>query len=158
MKSTIIFLGLAALSFTTANAANEFKSLDLDQQELTTLNVEKNQVNQFVAVNLQAAAINSEYSPADVAIFSPDSIMKASFVKTTQDIISENKLITESKDETVQPLSIDTAMEDRIAENNQIIESTISNVMYPLDFEKINRTVKSTKVYNNAIITSDIKL
>ena len=30
--------------------------------------------------------------------------------------------------------------------------------VYPLNFEKINRTVKSVKVYNDAAITVDLKL
>lgn len=158
MKTSIIFLGLVALSFTTANAANEFKSQDLDQQEFATLSsVENNQTNQLVAANPESEGVVKD-NTSDTAIFSPSSVMKTAYVKTTEEVITENKLITEGKEEAVQPLSIDFAAEERIAEDNQIIESTISNVTYPLDFEKINRTVKAAKVYSNAIITADLKL
>ena len=37
MKTTIIFLGLVALSFTNANATTEFETQVLDQQESATL-------------------------------------------------------------------------------------------------------------------------
>jgi|SRR6218665_66863 len=158
MKTSIIFLGLVALSFTSVSATNEFKFQDLDQQELATLiNLEKNQVNQLVAANPVSEEIVKD-TTLDTAIFSPSSVMKTTYIKTTEDVIAENKLITESKEETVQPLSIDFAVEQRIAEDNQITESTVSNVTYPLDFEKINRTVKAAKVYNNAIISADLKL
>ena len=139
MKTTIIFLGLVALSFTNANATTEFEAQVLDQQESATV-----VYNNVVADETEAA------------VFNPNSVI-TTYVKTVEDIIAENKVITERIDENVLPLSLETTIEDRIAEDNQIIESTISNEVYPLDFEKINRTVKSVKVYNTAI-TADLKL
>ena len=145
-KIAIIFLGLVALSFTTAKAANEFKSQDLDQQELATLTVETSNINEVL-------------NETDTAIFNPASVIKKAYVKTIEDVIVENKLITESKEETVQPLYLETTVEDRIAEHNQIIESTISKESFPLDFEKINSKIQCVKVYNNnATITVDLKL
>ena len=158
MKTSINFLGLVALSFTSVNATNEFKSQDLDQQEFATLtSVERNSVSQLGNANPESE-ITVLRNTADTAIFSPNSVMKAAYVKTTEEVIAENKLITESKEEADQPLSIDFALENRIAEDTQIIENTNLNVTYPLDFEKINRNVKATKVNNNAIITADLKL
>ena len=50
-------------------------------------------------------------------------------------------------------------LEDRIAEDNLIIESTITNEYFPLDFEKINSKIQCVKVYNqDATITVDLKL
>lgn len=159
MKTSIIFLGLVALSFTSVNATNEFKSQDLDQQEFATLtSVERNSVSQLGNANPESEITVLNRNTADTAIFSPNSVMKAAYVKTTEEVIAENKLITESKEEADQPLSIDFALENRIAEDTQIIENTNLNVTYPLDFEKINRNVKATKVNNNAIITADLKL
>ena len=43
------------------------------------------------------------------------------------------------------PLSIERTIEDYISEENKIIESNISNEVYPLDFKKINPSVKSKK-------------
>ncbi|MEO5775513.1 MAG: hypothetical protein ABIQ27_01330 [Flavobacterium sp.] len=146
MKTTIIFLGLVALSFTTANAANEFKTQDFQQQE-----------NQLVSLNQEFS--NCEDTANDTAIFNPASVIKTTYVKTTEDVIAENKSITESQEEITQPLSLETTLEDRIAEDNQIIESAISNEFFPLDFEKINRKIQCVKVYNNdAAIMVDLKL
>jgi hypothetical protein len=123
MKSTIIFLGLVALSFTNANATTEFETQVLDQQESATLILESSNKNE----------VSNEI---DTAIFNPASVVETTYVKTIEDEINENKLITESQDQTVQYLSSETTLEDQISEDNQIIESTITNEFYPLDFEK----------------------
>ena len=149
MKNSIIILGLVVLSFTNAKAANEFKSQDLDQQESATLNVENTQEfsNNIV-----------ENNSDDTVIFNPNTVIKSTYVKTVEDIIAENKSITEAQEEIAQPLSLETTIEDKIAEDDQIIESTVSNELFPLDFNKINHTVKSVNVNKNAIKTADLKL
>ena len=151
-KKSIIILGLVVLSFTNAKAANEFKSQDLDQQESATLNVENTQEqNQLAFVN--------EENENETTVFSPDSVIKSTYVKTVEDIITENKSITEAQEEIAQPLSLETTLEDRIAEDNQITESNISKEFFPLDFEKINSKLQCVKVKNNnATITVDLKL
>ncbi|MCF6128042.1 hypothetical protein L1S35_00015 [Flavobacterium sp. AS60] len=146
MKTSIIFLGLVALSFTNANATTEFETQVLDQQESATLILETSNNNE----------VSNE---TDTTIFNPASVIETAYVKTIEDVIAENKLITESQDETVQYLSLETTIEDRIAEDNQIIESTISNDFFPLDFEKINSKIQCVKIYNNnPAITVDLKL
>lgn len=146
MKTTIIFLGLVALSFTNANATTEFETQVLDQEESATLILETSNNNE----------VSNE---TDTEIFNPASVIETTYVKTIEDVIAENKLITESQDETIQHLSLETTIEDRISEDNQIIESTISNEFFPLDFEKINNKIQCVKVYNdNPSITLDLKL
>lgn len=146
MKSTIIFLGLVALSFTNANATTEFETQVLDQQESATLILETSNNNE----------VSNE---TDTTVFNPASVVETTYVKTIEDEINENKLITESQDETVQYLSLETTLEDRISEDNKIIENTISNEFFPLDFEKINSKIQCVKVYNsNPTITVDLKL
>lgn len=145
MKNSIIILGLVVLSFTNANATTEFETQVLDQQESATLIVETSSNNEVA-------------NETDTAVFNPNSVIEAAYAKTVEEVITENKLITESQEENFQPLSLVTTIEDRIAEDNQIIESTVSNEVYPLDFEKINRTVKQVRVYNNSAITVDLKL
>jgi hypothetical protein len=160
MKSTIIFLGLVALTFTTnVNATNEFKIQDLNQQEITTFSVDiAQQQNQLACVTAEVNT-SGENTSEDAVIFSPITVIKKTYTKTVEEVITENKLITETNEESIQPLTIATTVVDRIAEDNQIIESTISNEVYPLNFEKINRSVKSTKVSNNNLaITVDLKL
>lgn len=154
MKSSIIFLGLVALSFNTANAANAFKSENLDQQEFATIKVDNNQQeSQMVFADSTRIIVGAE-----TVIFNPSSVITTAFVKTTEELIAENNLVTENTESEVQPLSVDFELENRIGEDNQIIESTISNATYPLDFEKINRNLKSFKAYHSEAITADLKL
>ncbi|WP_293894724.1 hypothetical protein [Flavobacterium sp.] len=146
MKSSIIFLGLVALSFTNANATTEFENQVLDQQEFASLNVEN-------------ASHNELLNETDTTVFNPNSVITTTYVKTIEDVIAENKLITENIEQDVQPLPLENAIEDRIAEDNQIIESTISTEFYPLNFEKINSKIQCVKVYKtNPTITVDLKL
>lgn len=153
---TIIFLGLTALSLTTVRA-NEFKSQDLDQTDFTTQYVANaNQESQSAFGNQQ---FHFENTGNDAAIFDPNTVVKAAYVKTIEEVIAEAKLITESKEEALQPLSIETTQEDRIAEANQIIESTVSTEAAPLDFEKINRAAKKgDAIKHSAVISADLKL
>lgn len=158
-KTSMIFLGLVALTFTTANAATEFETQVLDQQESATYNV-VNAQNESQLVFVSEGFSNNiiENSEADVAIFNPNSVIKTTYVKTIEEVITENKLITEGQEDITQQLSIATTIEDSIAEDNQIIESHVSNEVYPLDFNKINHAIKAVKCYNNAAITVDLKL
>lgn len=144
MKTSIIILGLVTLSFTNANATTEFDTQILDQQESATLIV--------------SASSHEVTNETDTTIFNPSSVIESKNVKTAEVIMAEDKLITESQVEEFQPLLIDTIIDNKISENNQIIESAVSDEVYPLNFEKINRAVKSVKVYNNAAITVDLKL
>ncbi|WP_264522107.1 hypothetical protein [Flavobacterium sp. N1994] len=159
MKSTIIFLGLVALTFTTnAKATNEFKTQDLNQQEVTTLNVDIAQQNQLACVN-EAVNTRGENTAEDTVIFNPNTVLKTTYIKTEEEVITEDKLIIETNEVSIQPITIASTVVDQITEDNQIIESAISNEVYPLNFDKINRSVKSTKVSNNNLaITVDLKL
>lgn len=58
------------------------------------------------------------------------------FWKSVEEVIAEDKLITEFREESELPLTF--MVTARIAEDNQIIENTIPNEYYPLDFEKSN--------------------
>lgn len=154
-KNAILFLGVLALSFTNGKAANECKSQDLEQPEFATIQVAGNQENQLIFVNQSNTVENTGN---DTAIFDPNSVVKTTYVKSIEDIITENKLITESQTEEVQPLLIDTTLEDKIQEGNQIIESEVTNEVFPLDFEKINHSVKRTAEKSSAILSQDLKL
>ena len=144
MKSTIIFLGLVALCFTNANATTEFETQVLDQQESATLIFETS---------------NEVVVETEAEIFNPASVCKTTYSKGIEDVIAENKLITENKEEPAQPFSPETTIEDRIFDDNQVIESTISNELFLLDFEKINQKIQCVKVYKtNPITRVDSKL
>lgn len=95
----------------------------------------------------------------EVTIFNPNSVLETNYSKSATEIIAENKLVIDNKEEEYKPLCIETRLEDKINEDNQIIESQISNEEYPLDFEKINHSNECAKVYNNnPTISIDIKL
>jgi hypothetical protein len=158
MKTTIIILGLVALSFTNANATTEFEAQVLDQQESATVNVESTQQSQLVFVNEEISNNTGESGNADTAVFDPKSVMEAAYTKTVEEIIAEEKLITESKEMPFQPLSLDYTLEDRVEENNQIIDGVITNEVFPLDFEKINGNIQCAKMNNSALKATDLKL
>jgi hypothetical protein len=145
MRTSIAFLGLIALSFTNANAITAFETQVLDQQESATLIVQTSNNNEVA-------------DGTDTTVFNPNSVIQSTYVKSVEEIIAENKLITQSQEDKVHPLSIQVSDEETIAEDNQIIESNVSEEVYPLNFEKINRTVKSVRVDNNTAITVDLKL
>lgn len=151
MKSSIFFLGLVALSFTTVNATTAFETQVLDQQESATVFVENtNEQSQLIL----AEETSNNTGDANAAVFSPNSVIKT-YAKTTEEVVAEDKLITEHKEVAYQPIALGYTFEDRMAEDNQIIEGNISNEVFPLDFNKINCTAK---INNNAVINADIKL
>lgn len=160
MKTTIIFLGLAALSFTNSNAANELIAQDLVQQDLATVNVvNAQQQSQLVLVNKEVSKITFENTGEEATIFNPASVIKSTYNKTLEEVIAENKLVTDTCEDVYQPIALEMSPEDRIAERNQIVESNVDNEYYPLDFEKINCLLKINKPNNNNMaITTDLKL
>ncbi len=160
MKTTIIFLGLAALSFTNSNAANELNAQDLVQQDLATVGVANaQQQNQLVLVNKEVLKITFENTGEEAAIFNPTSVIKSTYTKTLDEVIAENNLVTDTCEESYQPISLEMSTEARIAERNEIVESSVDNEYYPLDFEKINRLLKNNKPSNNNMaVTVDLKL
>lgn len=152
-KNSILLLGLVVLSFTSAHATTAFETQVLDQQESATVIVENiRQQNQVVLA--EGTLENTVDNEANTAVFSPNSVIK-SYVKTTEEVMAEDKLITEGKEITPLYLSLGYEVEDRIAEDNQIVEGNISNEVFPLDFNKINRAAKTN---NDALINRDIKL
>lgn len=159
-KTSIIFLGLAVLSLTNGKAANELNTQDLVQQDLATISVaNEQQQSQLTLVKNEISKITFENTGEEAAIFNPNSVIKSNYTKTVEEVINENKLVTETCNDVYQPISLEMSLEDRIAERNQVIESTIDNECYPLDFEKINRSLKNNKACNNNMaVTIDLKL
>lgn len=159
-KTTIIFLGLAVLSFNNGKAANELNAQDLVQQDLTTVSVDNTQnQSQLTLMESEISKFTIENIGEETAIFNPATVIKSSYTKSVEEVINENKLVTETCADAYQPISLEMSPEDKIAESNQIIESNPDNEVYPLDFEIINRTLKSNKDCNNRMsVTVDLKL
>lgn len=93
-----------------------------------------------------------------MVIFNPCTVIANTNIKTIEEIIAEDKLITENSEEAPQYLSIETTEEDKIAEQNLIIESTITDEVFPLDFERINSANKSIQINATSLKTAAIKL
>ncbi|NNT72691.1 hypothetical protein HKT18_10735 [Flavobacterium sp. IMCC34852] len=160
MKTTIIFLGLAALSFTNGNAANELNAQDLVQQDLATVSVDNAQKqSQLTLVKNEMSQFTIDNTGEEVVIFNPASVIQSNYTKSVEEVIAENILITETCEEAYQPIVLEMSLEDKIAESNQIIESNVTTEYFPLDFEKINRLLKGNKACNNNMaVTIDLKL
>lgn len=160
MKTTIIFLGLAVLGFNNNITANELNAQDLVQQDLTTVGVENAQnQSQLILVKNENSRFVIENTGEEAAIFNPASVIKSTYNKTLEEVISENKLVTDTCDDVYQPIALEMSVEDRIAERNQIVESNVDNEYYPLDFEKINRLLKNNRpANNNMAVTADLRL
>ena len=161
MKTTIIYLGLVALSFTNTIAAYELKAQTFNKQQELTAVVSENilQENGPIAKNQEFSKNIEGIDTNDTAIFNPSSVIKSFNVKTVEEIISENDLVIEATENIYQPITLEKTFEETITEFNQIIESNDINEVYPLDFEKINSLIQCIKVLNNnATIIKDLKL
>jgi hypothetical protein len=160
MKSTFIFLGLAVLNFSTGKAANELNTQDLVQQKVTTVSVDNaHNQSQLTLVENKISKFGLENIGEEAAIFNPATVITPNYSKSVEEVIAENKLVTETCTDYYQPISLEMSWEDRIAESNKIIESDLNNEVYPLDFETINRNLKSNKECNNRMsVTVDLKL
>lgn len=143
MKKSIIYLGIfASICINTSYA----KALELDQQSIGT-EVSRTESNS----DLTATSENNLSKPI-VTIESERKVMESiemissHYKKTIEEIIEDDKKITESSEELYMPLFIEPTIEYYIRLDNQIIESTISNDIYPIEFDLINQ---SNKMSNN---------
>lgn len=158
MKSTITFLGLALLTVSGVKA-NELLVQEVMQQETATISVVTNQPSDSISASTLSLKATADANTGDTAFFNPESVLKVSYSKPIDQVVKEDMLVTEAQEEVYQPLCIEMSVQDKIQEDNQIIESNISEEVFPLDFEKINRTAACIKVnLNNTAIPVDIKL
>jgi hypothetical protein len=159
MKSTIITLGIAALSFNFSNAANAYKEQYANQQEVSVISADSTQQMFTAGVKQNNNTIGVDNTSEESLVFNPAAVIKVSYAKSIEEVVSENKLITESNEETIQPLAIEKTQMDYIKEANQIIESNPNQQVYPLDFEAINQAIKNEKESHVSLtISSDLKL
>jgi len=79
-----------------------------------------------------------KYPHGTEEVMTPKSITDVQ-AKTIEEVIAEDNQITESADAGESADSNMDVMAYTIAEDNRIIESDFVDVVYPLDFEKINR-------------------
>jgi hypothetical protein len=158
MKSTITFLGLALLTVSSVKA-NELLVQEEMQQETAAISVVTNQQSVSTCAGTISLKALEDANTGENAFFNPESVLKVSHNKPIDQVVKEDMLVTEAQEEVYQPLCIEMSVQDKIQEDNQIIESNISEEVFPLDFEKINRIAACVKVnLNNTAIPVDIKL
>lgn len=139
MKNSIIYLGIFASMFVTTSFA---KSIEMDQQNLETEGAKtESKVDWKVTSenNLSKPKVNIE---SEDKVMASIAVISSHYKKSNEEIIEENKKITESQDEQYLPLTIEPTIEDYIRLENQIIESTITKEVYPIDFDLINSSNK----------------
>lgn len=159
MKSTIIFLGLALLSVNNTKA-NQLLEQEVLQQEAVAVSSVTSGKAELIFNNIQSPKNATIDNTGDNAVFSPESVLKVTQTKPMEEMVKEDNRIIEAQDEVYQPLCIEMSILDKIQEDQQIIESTISEEVFPLDFEKINRTAQCIIKLdtNNTALPVDIKL
>jgi len=139
MKNSIIYLGIFASMFVTTSFA---KSIEMDQQNLETEGTRTESKLDWKVTsenNLSKPKINLE---SEDKVMASIAVISSHYKKSTEEIIEENKKIIDSQDEQYIPLSIEPTIEDYIRLDNQIIESTNTKEVYPIDFELINQSNK----------------
>ena len=140
MKTTIAYLGILVTMFVNTAVANEIVKDQNFDQDTTESNIDS--VANTFEVTLKKQVVNSESEFIFTNLITN---------RTIEEIIEEDKKITEFQDEDTQPLITNTTSKETIKENNQIIESTFTDEVYPLDFELI-------KKYENALKSEAFKM
>lgn len=152
MKSTIIYLGILATMFVNTTVANGIAKEDQNvDQDAIELNLNSVTTTFETTLKKPEVASESEVSFTDLIV---------NTTKSFEEIIEEDKKITEYKDEFYYPLILDRTIEEVIKEDNQIIESTITNEVFPLDFELIRiheNALKSEAFKNKAFDKNTLK-
>src|SRR6478672_13256565 len=126
MKTSIIYLGILATMFVNISFANGIDQNQNDDQAKAEFTLESGIENLDI---LKKPAVESE---SEINFVNTNS-------KTIEEVIAEDRKITEYKEEAIQPLIIDKTIEEVIKEDNQIIEGNVTGEVYPLDFELIKK-------------------
>lgn len=133
MKKSIIYLGILSTVLINTLSAN---GIAFEQQNT------ENDV--MITTSKSSLTSNSKIEKPEIKFESESKIkesiavISSNYVKSIEEVIEENKKITEGTEEEYLPLNLGLSIEEIIYLDNQIIESTISNEVYPLDFEVIN--------------------
>ncbi len=148
MNKSIIILGVLAVMFTNTSHANAVAKVQ-QGQEVEFAKADSNlEMNLASSLETKTGVLNKP----EVTLESQSKIEEAvSFIasnhkKSIEEVIADDKKITESKVEVYQPLYYGRTIEEVIRQDNQIIESDISDEFYPLDFDLINKISNEVKV------------
>lgn len=148
MNKSIIILGVLAVMFTNTSHANVV-AREQQGQEVEFAKAESNlEMNLGSSSETKTGVINKpevtleSQSKIEEAV----SVIASNYKKSIEEVIADDKKITESKEEVYQPLYYGSTVEEVIKQDNQIIESNLSDEYYPLDFDLINKISNQVKV------------
>lgn len=142
MKKSIIYLGIVATMFMNASFASK---IEVQQQNQLTdfVKVARTTEPSISAENgLTKPKINLE---SQSKIKESIAVISSNYKKTIKDVIQEDKKITESQEEIYQPLNLGFTIDEIIKFDNQVIDNTIPNEIYLLNFQMINSNSNSIK-------------
>ena len=173
MKNSIVFIGIALVSFSNiGNAANLVdKQTNSFQAEILAENIFLNRAEAF-----KFTLANRDTTSLEVI----ESVMKNKTKKTTDELFAEDNAITgnnisnetqaldfeiidrysinDELVECVKSSKIEKTPEELIAEDNVITENNLSNETQALDFGKINRNSNLVLGKNKSICGYKLKL
>ena len=153
MKNSIIYLGLALVTlFQNANAETTLvKGVSTDVSIATAVKAEQYQK----ALLAEIVPGNKKMAPVDdTTIINPESVIVMPTQKSVEDVIAEDRKITESKIVNDGMLYFsERSTEEIIAADNQIIDSNIS---YEIQLVFIERSVEDQIAADNSIIESNV--
>lgn len=139
MKTTIIYLGVFALTvFTTCNAENVVNKELLNQNQQITNLFLVNEKNEDLATTQDSKITllkDTNVAEDEVAASS----LTTTYTRAIEEVIAEDNLITESLEEDIQVAPFDDSVLKVIAEDSKITESTKADEFNPLNFEFINQ-------------------
>lgn len=159
MKTSIIYLGILALAGVVKGmSATNFKAQDNFQQEIVSV-AENSMFISIPVMNTIEMSTGIEVENTVVAVNQKINIELNTLNRSIEDVIAEDKLITDAQEIVYQPITIDRSLENTIYENQQIIECHKCYEYYPLDFDRINDSIQCVKEYSSdAYIGENIKL
>jgi hypothetical protein len=149
MKTSIIYLGILTLiGVAKGMSASNFKAQDSFQQEITAVTENSGIISMPVMYTFEISSAN-EVENTNVAVNQKDTIELNSLIRSIEDVIAEDKLITDAQEVVYQPITIDRSLENTINENQQIIDCHKCNEYYPLDFDRINDSIQCVKEFSS---------
>jgi hypothetical protein len=148
MNKSIIILGVLAVMFTNTSHANAVAK-EQQGQEVEFAKAESNLEMNLVSLSESKTGVLSKPEvilESQSKIEEAVSVISTNYKKSLEEVIADDKKITESKEEVYQPLYYGRTVEEVIKQDNQIIESDLSDEYYPLDFDLINKISNEVKV------------
>lgn len=148
MNKSIVILGVLAIMFTSTSYANVVAK-EQQGQEVEFAKADSNlEMNLASSLEIKTGVLNKPEVTLESQskIEESVSVIASNYKKSIEEIIADDKKITESKEQAYQPLYYGRTVEEVIKQDNQIIESDLSNEFYPLDFDLINKISNEVKV------------